>query len=162
VAHFAGRLRTTPANAAGIIRDAETEALLRDYAKPIFNAAGLGAQGIKIHIVNDRAFNAFVVDGLTCSFAGLIIAPDTGQGDPRIAHEYCHIPEAFGAAETQVAGSVAALMLQHRSRGHGGGVATSVGRTTQHGGTWVAAAAFIGARLSANQNPPPIRPAFRS
>ena len=37
--------------------------LIRVYAKPIFQAAGLGSQGIRIHLVNDRAFNAFVVDG---------------------------------------------------------------------------------------------------
>ena len=53
----------TTADAAGLIRDAETKSLIRTYAKPIFNAAGLGSQGIDIHIVNDRAFNAFVVDG---------------------------------------------------------------------------------------------------
>ena len=46
-----------------LIRDAETEALIRTYAKPIFDAAGLGSQGIRIHIVNNRIFNAFVVDG---------------------------------------------------------------------------------------------------
>ena len=43
-----------PAHAAGLIRDAETENLLRSYAKPILSAAGLGSQGVKIHIVNDR------------------------------------------------------------------------------------------------------------
>ena len=52
--------RPTP---PGLIRDAETEALIRTYAKPIFDAAGLGSQAIDIHIVNDRSFNAFVVDG---------------------------------------------------------------------------------------------------
>ena len=54
---------STTADAAGMIRDAETEALMRTYAKPIFAAAGLGSQAIEIHIVNDRSFNAFVVDG---------------------------------------------------------------------------------------------------
>ena len=53
----------TSAEAAGMIRDAESETLLKIYSKPIFAAAGLTAQGIDIHIVNDRAFNAFVVDG---------------------------------------------------------------------------------------------------
>ena len=42
----------TTAEAAGLIRDAETEALVRTYAKPIFNAANLGSQDIDIHIVN--------------------------------------------------------------------------------------------------------------
>ena len=53
----------TTANAAGMIRDAETESLIKTYAKPILNAAGLSGQAVEIHIVNDRAFNAFVIDG---------------------------------------------------------------------------------------------------
>ena len=59
----AALVTSTSADAAGIIRDAETESLIRTYAKPIFSAAGLGSQGINIHIVNDQNFNAFVVDG---------------------------------------------------------------------------------------------------
>src|SRR5262245_66020123 len=59
----AALITSTSAEAAGLIRDAETESLIRVYAKPIFAAAGLGSQGIDIHIVNDRSFNAFVVDG---------------------------------------------------------------------------------------------------
>src|SRR5262245_13549658 len=59
----AAQIASTSANAAGLIRDAETETLIRAYAKPIFDAAGLGSQAINIHIVNDPAFNAFVVDG---------------------------------------------------------------------------------------------------
>ena len=49
-----------PAHAGGLIRDAETEALLRSYAKPIVSAAGLGSQGIRIHIVNDRNFLSLI------------------------------------------------------------------------------------------------------
>ena len=38
----AALVTSTSAEAQGLIRDAETEALIRDYAKPIFAAAGLG------------------------------------------------------------------------------------------------------------------------
>jgi predicted Zn-dependent protease len=109
-------INSTSANAAGIIRDAETEALLRDYAKPIFNAAGLGAQGIKIHIVNDRAFNAFVVDGHNMFIhAGLIMNATTpNQVIGVIAHECGHITGGHLARlRTQIArAQSAALMLQ--------------------------------------------------
>jgi len=46
-----------------IIRDTEIEQLLRDYAAPILRTAGLSQQGVKVVVLNDRAFNAFVMDG---------------------------------------------------------------------------------------------------
>lgn len=45
------------------IRDAEIEDLLSDYAKPILRAAGLGRGRVTMRIINDPAFNAFVLDG---------------------------------------------------------------------------------------------------
>ncbi|MGC1354272.1 MAG: M48 family peptidase, partial [Xanthobacteraceae bacterium] len=52
------------AQAAGIpiIRDAETEQLLRDYTAPILRAAGLTQQNIHIVIISEKSFNAFVMD----------------------------------------------------------------------------------------------------
>jgi predicted Zn-dependent protease len=83
----------TTAEAGGIIRDAETESLIRAYAQPIFNAAGLAAQGINIHIINDRAFNAFVVDGQNMFIhAGALMDSKTpNQLIGVIAHESGHI-----------------------------------------------------------------------
>src|SRR5262249_62043401 len=46
-----------------LIRDAEIEQLLREYTAPILRAAGLAQQNVRIVIINERAFNAFVVDG---------------------------------------------------------------------------------------------------
>src|SRR6266851_3194265 len=46
-----------------IIRDTEIEQLLRDYAQPILQAAGLSKQNVKVVVLNDRSFNAFVMDG---------------------------------------------------------------------------------------------------
>ena len=84
---------STTADAAGMIRDAETEALIRTYAKPIFDAAGLGSQAIEIHIVNDRSFNAFVVDGHNMFMhAGTLMEAKTpNQVIGVIAHESGHI-----------------------------------------------------------------------
>ncbi len=45
------------------IRDAETEQLMRDYTAPILKAAGLTQQNIRVALINDRTFNAFVIDG---------------------------------------------------------------------------------------------------
>jgi hypothetical protein len=52
-----------PAHAQGrvaVVRDAEIETLLRDYANPIFKAAGLMTSRVQIVLVNDPSFNAFV------------------------------------------------------------------------------------------------------
>ena len=46
-----------------IVRDAEIEQLLREYVAPILRAAGLAQQNVKVVILNDRTFNAFVMDG---------------------------------------------------------------------------------------------------
>ena len=58
-------LDAPPARAEGveIIRDAEIEALLRDYATPVFRAAGLDVGAVKVILVGDRSFNAFVANG---------------------------------------------------------------------------------------------------
>jgi len=46
-----------------IIRDAEIEQLLRDYTAPILKAASLTQQNVQVVLINERAFNAFVMDG---------------------------------------------------------------------------------------------------
>ncbi len=113
---FSALIGATPAQAQGLIRDAETESLLRSYAKPILSAAGLGAQGIRIHIVNDRRFNAFVVDGhnMFMHAGTLMNAATPNQVIGVIAHECGHITGGHLARlRTQVAkAKSAALMLQ--------------------------------------------------
>lgn len=58
---------TVPASAQRggppIVRDAEIEALLRDYSTPIFKAAGIQSGFINISLVNSDEFNAFVANG---------------------------------------------------------------------------------------------------
>src|SRR6516165_10566785 len=46
-----------------ILRDTESEALLREYTRPVLRTAGLEKQNIQIVIINDASFNAFVADG---------------------------------------------------------------------------------------------------
>lgn len=116
VALLVGSLVSSTAHARGIIRDAETETLIRDYAKPIFRAAGVGSQNIRIHIVNDRNFNAFVVDGhnMFMHAGALMIAETPNQVIGVIAHETGHITGGHLARlRSQVAkAKSASLMLQ--------------------------------------------------
>ena len=76
-----------------LIRDAEAEKLVRDYAKPILQAAGLGAANIQIKIVNDPTFNAFVADQrhIFVNAGTLMQAQTPNELIGVIAHETGHL-----------------------------------------------------------------------
>ena len=78
---------------ASLIRDAETEKFLHNLADPIFRAANLNPENIKIYIINDDSINAFVSGGQNVFInTGLIRKykkPDALIGV--IAHETGHI-----------------------------------------------------------------------
>jgi predicted Zn-dependent protease len=76
-----------------IIRDAETEELLRDYTRPILKAAGLQNQKIEVVIINDRQFNAFVADGrrIFVNLGALVDSKTPNQIIGVLAHETGHI-----------------------------------------------------------------------
>lgn len=88
-----------PAAAQGLLRDAEIEAILREYTDPILEAAGLVPEDVEIYIVNDPSLNAFVTGGQNIFIhTGLIIRSETpGQLKGVIAHEAGHIAGAHGA-----------------------------------------------------------------
>ena len=75
------------------IRDAETEQLLRDYTIPILRAAGLAQQNVKVVIINDRSFNAFVADGhrIFVNAGALTEATTPNQIIGVLAHETGHL-----------------------------------------------------------------------
>ena len=110
-----------PAQAQGglpLIRDAEIEQLLRDYTQPILRAAGLAQQNIRVVIINERSFNAFVADGrrIFVNAGALIDATTPNQIIGVLAHETGHIAgghlsrlrEEIARAQTQ---SVIAMLL---------------------------------------------------
>ncbi len=76
-----------------IIRDTEIENLLRDYARPLFRAAGVGGSQTNVIIVNNRSFNAFVANGRRIFInAGAILDSRTpNELIGVIAHETGHI-----------------------------------------------------------------------
>jgi predicted Zn-dependent protease len=80
---------------AGIpmIRDAEIEQLLRDYYAPIEKAAGLGGQNIKVVIISDKSFNAFVMDAhrIFVNAGALMEAETPNQLIGVFSHETGHI-----------------------------------------------------------------------
>ncbi|MER8389099.1 M48 family metalloprotease [Mesorhizobium sp. M0166] len=75
-----------------VVRDAEIEALVRDYARPIFKAAGLSGDAINIVLVNDQSFNAFVAGRrLFINTGALMTAETPNEIIGVIAHEAGHI-----------------------------------------------------------------------
>lgn len=92
----------TPAAAQGLplIRDTEIENLLNDYAKPIFASAGLGTGRIKMRIVQNENFNAFVLDGgnVFVHTGTLMQAKTPNEVIGVIAHETGHITGGHMAA----------------------------------------------------------------
>ncbi len=82
-----------PERALPIIRDAEIEQLMRDYAGPIFKAAGIDARAARIILVNDRSFNAFVANGRKIFLnVGVLMDADTpNEVIGVLAHEAGHI-----------------------------------------------------------------------
>jgi predicted Zn-dependent protease len=75
-----------------IIRDAEIERLIRDYARPIIKAAGLGKGAVDIVLVNDPSFNAFVSGRRIFIHTGAIMTAETpGEIIGVIAHETGHM-----------------------------------------------------------------------
>ncbi len=91
-----------PALAQGIplIRDTEIENLLKDYARPLFRAAGLGGGRVRMRIVRSDIYNAFVVDGRNVFVhTGALTQSDTpNQIIGVIAHETGHISGGHLAA----------------------------------------------------------------
>jgi len=103
-----------PASAQGLplIRDAEIEQLLRDYTQPILKAAGLAQQNIRVIIINERSFNAFVMDGrrIFVNAGALMESTVPNQIIGVLAHEAGHIAgghlsrlrEQLAQAQTQL------------------------------------------------------------
>jgi predicted Zn-dependent protease len=128
---FAG---IAPARAAGVpvIRDAEIEQLLRDYAAPVLKAAKLSRQNVRIVVINDRSFNAFVMDGrhIFINAGALMDAKTPNEIVGILAHETGHLAgghlsrlrEKLAAYQTQsiiamIAGMGAAIATAHSSGG---------------------------------------------
>jgi len=79
--------------AQSFVRDAEIEALVRDYGTPVFEAAGLNPQAIEIHLIHDNQLNAFVAGGQKIFvYTGLLMeARDPSEVIGVLAHETGHI-----------------------------------------------------------------------
>ncbi len=109
-------LSAMPARSQGIslIRDAETERMIRGYSDPILAAAGIQPSSVRIYLVNDASINAFVTVGRRMFInTGLILAADRpNQIIGVIAHETGHIAGAHVARfDDAIAATTAPLLI---------------------------------------------------
>ncbi len=76
-----------------LIRDTEIENTIRAYTAPLFEAAGLDASFVRIHLIKDRRLNAFVAGGQQMFIhTGLLRrAAHAGQVIGVLGHEIGHI-----------------------------------------------------------------------
>ncbi|APW74075.1 peptidase M48 [Sphingopyxis granuli] len=82
-----------PAMAQSILRDAETEALLKDMMDPLLVAAGLRPGQVRVHMLGDPSINAFVAGSQDIYvFSGLIeAAGSANEVQGVLAHELGHV-----------------------------------------------------------------------
>jgi len=109
-----------------LIRDAEIESIIRIYSTPLFQAAGLSPQGIRLYLVNDRTLNAFVAGGLNMFInTGLLIeAKHPGQVIGVIAHETGHISGGHLATRGSALDQSRAALIASYLLGLGAALAT--------------------------------------
>jgi predicted Zn-dependent protease len=145
VAAFASA--SAPASALSLIRDAETEELLRSYATPIFAAAGLNPRSVNIYLVNDNQVNAFVAGGQNVFFTTeLLLEFDTpGEVKGVIAHEVGHIAGGHLARTQDAMQGTGALAIASMVLGVGIAAmgAPDVGMGIMTGGSQVAQRNFL-------------------
>ena len=95
-----------------VLRDTETEQLLREYTRPILRVAGLEKQNIQMVIINDGSFNAFVADGrrIFVNYGAILQSETPNQIIGVLAHETGHLAgghlsklrEQLATAQTQM------------------------------------------------------------
>ncbi len=119
---------TAEAQRLSLIRDEEVETTIRDYATPIFRAAGLDPEAVRIHIVRDTALNAFVAGGQRIFLhTGLLMEAETpNQLIGIIAHETGHISgghlaRSHEALRDATAATILAVVLGGIAAAAGGG-----------------------------------------
>lgn len=118
-----------PASAQSILRDAETEALLKDMSRPLIAAAGLDPGHVDIVLVNDSSVNAFVAGGQAVYVnSGLINQADTAaEVQGVIAHELGHVTGGHAVlnqgAQPATNISILSLLLGAAAAAVGGGEA---------------------------------------
>lgn len=126
-----------------VVRDTEIEQLLRDYAQPILKAAGLAKQNVRVVVLNDRAFNAFVMDGrhIFVNAGALLEAKTPNEVIGVFAHETGHLAGGHLLKLREQLATAQTAMIVGMLLGVGAMVAGA--RSGQAGGADIGAAAIM-------------------
>lgn len=137
-----------PARAQGgvpIVRDAEIEALVREYARPILQAAGLQRRNVEIILVNDQSFNAFVDGRRIFVNTGLLVTAETpNEVIGVLAHEAGHLAGGHQERLRQQLARAQTMAIVGMLLGVGTLAAGAASRTNELGGAGAAIAAGSG------------------
>lgn len=100
-------------SAQSILRDAETEAFLRDISKDMIVAAGLDPKSVQIVLINDPSINAFVTGGQNIFLHSGLIQNAESANDLQgvIAHEIGHISGGHNVRFNEGAGPATNISL---------------------------------------------------
>jgi predicted Zn-dependent protease len=129
-------INSLPARAdVSIIRDAETEQLLRDYVTPIFHAAGINTGAARIVLIGDKSFNAFVADGqkIFINVGALMEAKTPNEIIGVLAHESGHIAGGHLARGRQELAKAQIMSVAGMLVGAAGAVATGISARRNNG-----------------------------
>lgn len=134
-----------------IIRDAEVERLIRDLMRPLLDAAGVAQRNPRVFIVQDRRFNAFVVESgdLFINYGTLLDVETPNALQAILAHEISHLAGGHLARLRQQADVNATLQIVALALGVGASAAASASGVGQVGGL---ASAFVLASQSVGAN----------
>lgn len=139
------------AQAVRIIRDAETERFIKDLADPLLQAAGISDRDPPVYIVQDRRFNAFVVErgAIFINYGTILDVETPNELEAILAHEISHLAGGHLARIRQQADATAIMQVLALTLGVGASAAASASGVTQIGGM---ATAFILASQSVGVN----------
>ena len=132
-----------------IIRDAETEQLLRDYVTPIFHAAGINTGAARIILIGDKSFNAFVADGqkIFINVGALMDAKTPNEVIGVLAHESGHIAGGHLERGRQELAKAKIMSVAGMLVGAAGAVATGVSTRHNNGAVGTDSAGWPGSCL---------------
>ena len=118
-------LAASSAFAQGILRDEEIEHMMRAYADPILEAAGLNPDNVSLYLVGDPSMNAFVAGGQNIFMhTGIIVrAEQPIELKGVFAHETGHITGAHLARRGEMGRAAMGPMLMTMAAGIAAAVA---------------------------------------
>ena len=109
-----------------LVRDAEIEDIIRAYTTPLFQAAGLSPNDIKVYLIRDSRLNAFVTPGLRMFInTGLLMRAETPlQVIGVIAHETGHLAAGHTATRGDALSQASATVIASYVLGLGAALLT--------------------------------------